>query len=59
VLDINSQRSTNSTLGMSYWIDNVKITAQPLPLPELNDLQSATPPGLTLIPATPAANTNG
>jgi len=52
VLDINSQRSTNSTLGMSYWIDNVKITAQPLPLPELNDLQSATPPGLTLIPAT-------
>jgi hypothetical protein len=49
VLDFNSQRCTNT---MAYWVDNVKLTAAPLPAPTLNNLQPPTPPGLTFIPAT-------
>jgi hypothetical protein len=50
VIRLASNGSQNVTNTVKYWIDNIKLTAPPLPAPTLGPLLSATAPGLTFIP---------
>ena len=48
VLRLGGQNLTNN---VRYWVDNLKLTSPPVPPPTLGNIEPATTPGLTLIPA--------
>jgi hypothetical protein len=51
IVDFHTGDNTHyPTNQISYWIDNVKLTAPPLPAPTLGTLKPAPSPGLALIP---------